>query len=107
MKKTESMYPVPEIKNNFKTWVNIIRSNSIAKTEEAIPSLKKSLYIRRSTKNLQNSPNKWKSIQLNARDKYLKKIKLMEEIRERKIQNKTENFIYTPRYAYPKVSASK
>jgi hypothetical protein len=104
MKKTESMYPVPEMKNNFKTWVNIIRSPS---TEENKKPLKKSLYIRRSTNNLRNNPNKWNSIQFKARDKYLEKIKLMEEIRERKIQNKTDNFIYNPRYAYPKVSASK
>lgn len=107
MKKTESMYPVPEIKNNFKTWVNRIRSTSISKTGKHSIPLKKSLYIRRSTNNLRNNPNKWNNIQLKARDKYLEKTKLMEEIRERKIQNKTENFIYTPRYAYPKVSASK
>lgn len=98
------MYPVPEMKNNFKTWVNIIRSPS---TKDNKTPLKKSLYIRRSTNNLRKNPNKWNSIQLKARDKYLEKIKLMEEIRERKIQNKTDNFIYTPRYAYPKVSASK
>jgi hypothetical protein len=107
MKKTLSMYPVPEWKNNFKNWVDIIRSRDPISLPEHDLSLRKSIYIRRSGKSLSKNANKWNDIQSKSRDKYLEKIKLMEEIRQRKLENKTYNFIYTPRYAYPKVSAGK
>lgn len=63
----------------------------------------KSIYIRKSIEKHKN----WNNIQKSTVDKYIDKISLMEEIRERKVENTAINFIYSPRYAYPKISAGK
>ncbi len=107
MKKTSPVHPLPDRKNNFSIWVDRIRSSNSHQRDEPDRSILKSMYIRKSGKNLGNNPKNWYSIQSNSRDRYLEKIGLMEEIRLRKIESKTVNFIYTPRYAYSTVSGSK
>jgi hypothetical protein len=91
---------LPDRKNDFRIWVNRIRSPKPYQDRTVI----KSVYIRKSGKN----PTKnWSNVQSNSQKRYLDKIKLMEEIRLGKVENKTVNLIYTPRYAYPTISGSK
>ncbi len=91
---------LPDRKNDFRIWVNRIRSPKTYQDRTVI----KSAYIHKSGKN----PTKnWNNIQSNSQKRYLNKIKLMEEIRLGKVENKTVNLIYTPGYAYPTISGNK
>lgn len=107
MKKTLPVHPLPDRKNNFKIWVDQIRHTRPARDTSNSRPVIKSIYIRKSGNNLSQSLKKWNSIQTNTKDKYFEKLELMEEIRERKMENRTINFIYTPRCTYPKISAGK
>ena len=102
MGKRMLVQQLPDRKNNFRIWVDQIRSS---KTYQRVPSkpLIESVYIHKSAKKSIN----WNYIQSNSRDKYLEKMGLLEEIRLRKIENETVNLFYTPRYAYSAVAGSK
>lgn len=103
MKKTLPAHPLPDRKNNFKIWVDQIRYKEPSKKMDQDRPMIKSIYIRKSIEKHKN----WNNIQKSTVDKYIDKISLMEEIIERKVENTAINLIYSPRYAYPKISAGK
>jgi AAA15 family ATPase/GTPase len=99
MGKSIVVHSLPDRKIDFRIWVDKIRSPKKFHKEQAI----KSIYIRKSAKNIKN----WNNIQSNSRNQYQKKIKLMEEIRLRKVEDKTVGFVYAPRYACSTIAGSK
>lgn len=99
MGKCIVVHSLPDRKNGFRIWVDNIRSPEKFRKEQVI----KSVYIRKSVKNIKN----WNNIQSNSSNQYQEKIKLMEEIRQRKVEDKTIGFIYAPRHAYPTIAGSK
>lgn len=107
MKKTLPVNPLPDRKNNFKNWVLKVRSVDYPHKKPDEKPVIKSVYIRKNSKNLNNTIKNWESIQSNSGNKYREKIVLMENIRERKLENRTINLIYTPRFAYPTTIGSK
>lgn len=103
MGKSIMVHTLPDRKNNFRIWVDKVKSPNKSHENQ----VKKSVYIRRSGdlsgKIFKNRYN----IQSSSRKEYLDKIRLMEEIRQRKLEEKTVNFVYSPRYASPTPSGSK
>ncbi|HTX61221.1 MAG TPA: hypothetical protein VMC48_02850 [Methanobacterium sp.] len=101
MKKSLPVHPFPDRKNSFKNWVEQIRSSEYLQNKRSTRPVIKSVYIRKSLKNQEKTFQKWDNIQNISRNRYQEKIELMENIRQRKLEDRTINLIYTPRFAYP------
>ena len=107
MKENLPVHPLPDRKNNFKNWVENIQSFEYPDKKPIDKPVIKSVYLRKSGKNLNNTTHDWNHIQNISQDKYREKIYLIENIRQRKLENQTINLIYTPRFAYPTTIGSK
>ncbi len=104
MKKSLPVHLLPDRKNSFSIWVDKIRSEDQNIKKTTTKPVIKSLYISKSGLNLSKN---WKDIPEKSKDKYLEKINLMEEIRQRKMENKIINLSYTSRCTCPAASESK
>jgi uncharacterized protein YeaO (DUF488 family) len=102
MVKTVPTYLLPEKKNSFKILVDKIRSPASGKTINQDPRLKKGKYSEKSAKYFATDPQRWNKFQNRYSDEFHGKIRLMEEIRQRKIEKKPLTWIYAPRYGYNK-----
>jgi hypothetical protein len=107
MKKTLPVNPLPDRKKSFENWVEQIRSSNYPDIKFQEKPLIKSVYIRKTGKNLNNTIKNWDKIQNISWNKYQEKIVLMENIRERKLENQTINLICTPRFACSTIIGSK
>ena len=94
MKKSLPVHPLPDRKNRFSIWVDKIRSKDQDSKKTTTKPVIKSVYIS-SGENLKKN---WKDIQEKSEGKYLEKIHIMEEIRQRKIENKIIDLLYSYRY---------
>lgn len=103
MGKSIMVHTLPDRKNNFRIWVDKVKSPNKYHDKQ----VKKSVYIRGSGKLSGKIFKNWHNIQSSSRKEYLDKIRLMEEIRQGKLEEKTINFVYAPRYASPTPSGSK
>lgn len=98
MVKTVPTYLLPERKNSFKILVDKIRSPGSGKTRNQDSWLKKGKYNEKSANNFCEDSQRWNNFQNRYCNEFHEKIKLMEETRQRKIENKLATWIYTPRY---------
>jgi len=107
MKKALPVHPYPDREYNFSGWVHKIRSKDGLPRELPKKPEIKSVYIRRSENNPNKNHKNWIDIQENSKGKYLEKTNLMEEIRQRKIENRIIDLLYSSRYPNPVTSESK
>lgn len=104
MIKTIPTYPFPERKNNFRIMMDKFRSS------ESRENLQLDLWVKKATNSssleneFSNNTKRWNKFQNNFRNEFHEKIKLMEEIRETKIENRPVTWIYTPRFGYSKAA---
>lgn len=94
MKKSLPVHGFPERKNSFSTLIREIRtSDQILKQLPKKPEIK-SVYIRKTVKNLNKGHKVWEDIQKSSEGKYLEKIRLIEQIRQEKIENRIIDLLY-------------
>ena len=103
MKKSLPVHPLPDRKNSFSIWVDKIRSKDQDSKKTITKPVIKSVYMS-SGENLKKN---WKDIQEKSEGKYLEKIHIMEEIRQKKIENKIIDLLYSYRYTCLAASESK
>ena len=105
MVKTIKIQELPERKNNFKVMAekfSSLENGKSLKLNTWIKDIKKSSEL---DKDFTNNNRRWNNFNGKYRKEFNKKIKLMEEIRESKINSRQVTWIYTPRYGYNKVMA--
>lgn len=87
MIKTIPPYQLPERKNNFKIMVDKLRIPECEKQPGLELWLKNSAYSEKIGNEFIKNPKRWDKFHSKYKNEFEKKIKLMEEIRQNKIEN--------------------
>lgn len=99
MVRTTGSHHFPQRKNKFKKMVGQIwsrrGSNSSSKKPQKMALLKYSTKDNESTNWLSKNPERWKKFQKEYQDEFDEKIKLMDEIRDKKKGNEPLNGFFT------------
>ena len=102
MIKTIPACQLPERKNNFKNMVDKLRIPISRESPELDLWLKNNSYSEKLDDEFIKNPKKWDKFQSKYKKEFEEKIKLMEEIRQDKIENSPITWINKPRSGYNK-----
>lgn len=97
MIKTIPPYQLPERKNNFKNMVDKLRIPESGKQPELELWLKSNFSSERMGSEFIKNPKRWDKFQNKYKNEFEEKIKLMEEIRQDKIENSPLTWINKPK----------